>query len=311
VLLLLGRFEEGWRHYEWRWRCRNFARYRRQFSIPQWTGLAAPDQTILVHAEQGLGDTLLFFRYLPLVRERASGARISFAAPSELRRILTANAPSGVEIVCLEKMAETGDAPKFDQHIPLLSVPLAVQQFAPLPMTQPSLSADTALRSAWRERLAASRGLRVGLVWAGNRQLDRDRHRSIEPDRLAPLLRTPGVSFHSLQLESRGALPPVMTESSVLDLTPSITDFADTAAAVAELDLVISVDTATAHLAGALGRPVWTLLPHVPDWRWGLDREDTPWYPTMRLFRQKSAGDWDEVIRRIGNALRAADRKTL
>ena len=143
--------------------------------------------------------------------------------------------------------------------------------------------------------LGFAKAPRVGLVWAGSAGHVRDRQRSLAPELLRPLLRIPDAEFYSLQVDARGMLPPALREAGVIDATEHIADFADTAALLAELDLVITADTATAHLAGALGRPVWTLLPFVPDWRWGLGREDTPWYSTMRLFRQKTAGDWDEV----------------
>lgn len=291
--LLLGHYEEGWPHYEWRPGGRSSEAVRR------WEGSPAPGQTILVQAEQGLGDTLHFLRYLPLLRERSGAARVRLVAQSPLLALIGRNPFDGVEVIT---PAEEAPLPR-DLQIPLLSLPLALRQFAPLPMSAPYLYADPARREVWRERLGKPQGQRIGLVWSGNRVHQRDRHRSISPERLVPVLRVPGCTFHSLQIEARGALPPVLAEAGLLDGTEHLTDFADTAAAMAELDLIITVDTAAAHLAGALGRPVWTLLPAVPDWRWSLEREDTPWYPTMRLFRQKTPGDWDDVVQRVATEL--------
>jgi hypothetical protein len=162
----------------------------------------------------------------------------------------------------------------------------------------------------WQERLAGLRGLRVGLVWAGNPRHQNDRNRSIAPERLAPLLRVQGVSWASLQLGTpAGALQGHAPRGTVLDLTAELTDLAETAAAIMRLDLVVTVDTAVAHLAGALGRPVWVLLPALPDWRWLLRREDSPWYPTMRLFRQVRVGDWDGVVMRVAAALEMLARR--
>jgi hypothetical protein len=162
----------------------------------------------------------------------------------------------------------------------------------------------------WRERLAGLPGLRVGLAWAGNPDHGNDHNRSIAPPRLAPLWAVPGVSWVSLQVGARaGALRGHAPDGAVLDLTPALTDLAETAAAMEQLDLVVTVDTAVAHLAGALGRPVWTMLPALPDWRWLLGREDTPWYPSMRLFRQAQAGEWEEVVARIAAGVAALARE--
>jgi len=305
VNLLLGRFEEGWRQYDWRLRCRGFVSPRRELAAPRWTGEPARNQTILVHAEQGLGDTLQFLRYVPLVRKRSGAARILLECQPELLRLLRTNKRVGVEVAAITKAESAVPPPPVDWQIPLLSVPWAVKQIEPLEMSRPYLRADPKLRTAWRKRLGTSRILRAGLAWAGSKSHEGDRHRSIEPERLLPLLRIAGVRLYSLQVDARGAWPVGFAKAGLLDFTGDIADFADTAALLSNLDLLITVDTAAAHLAGALGRPVWTLLPFVPDWRWGLDREDTPWYPTMRLFRQKVAGNWDEVIQRVADELTA------
>jgi hypothetical protein len=193
--------------------------------------------------------------------------------------------------------------PRFDQHLSLLSAPLALRLIEPLSTTAPYLHADGALRAAWRQRLGPVSPFRVGLAWAGNPKHPNDRNRSIGFTALDPILHVPGVDFYSLQIANARVLPSQLSGAGILDFTTHLSDFADTAALMAELDLIITVDTAVAHLAGALGRRVWTLLPFVPDWRWGLAREDTPWYPTMRLFRQTRAGDWEAVIQRVAGEL--------
>jgi ADP-heptose:LPS heptosyltransferase len=171
-------------------------------------------------------------------------------------------------------------------------------------MTTAYLRADPELRRAWRERIALSGACRVGLVWAGNPENDRDHLRSLRAESFRPVLAEPGFQFYSLQVGPQGRQARPLEGADLIDLTSHIVDFADTAALVAELDLVITVDTAIAHLAGAMAKPVWTMLPFVPDWRWRMDGDATPWYPTMRLFRQPTLGDWDAVIKRIAAELR-------
>jgi hypothetical protein len=185
----------------------------------------------------------------------------------------------------------------------LLSLPLELGQFDPLHMTRPYLQADPQLRAQWRERLASPPAMRVGLVWAGNPEHPSNFSRSLAPELLAPILKQKGIQAYSLQVARKG-VARAPGDLGIIDLTADIADFADTAALIAELDLIISVDTSVAHLAGALGRPLWLLLSFVPDWRWGLGREDSPWYPTMRLFRQSVAGEWESVIQRVADELR-------
>lgn len=302
LLLLLGRYAEGWPEYEWRWRTPEYARHLRTFSAPQWDGTPAAGKTILIHAEQGFGDALLFSRYLPLVRAHSGAARIILECQPALVPLLRQLHRANIDVVA---RSEADDAlPPFDLHLPLFSVPLALHSFAPV--SGPAyLEADAGLRARWRERLGPANGLRMGLAWAGNPGQRDDRRRSIAPEKLAPILGVPGIQVVSLQVEPRGALPPKLSAAGILDLTADIADFADTAALMAELDLILTVDTATAHLAGALGRPTWVLAPFVPYWPYGLGREDTPWYPTMRLFRQTAAGDWADAIERVAGALRA------
>jgi len=301
LLLLLGRYAEGWPEYEWRWRTPEYARHLRTLSIPLWNGTRAPGKTILIHAEQGFGDALLFSRYLPLVRAHSGAARVILECQPELLPLL--RQLQGVEIEVIARSEADNALPSFDLHLPLFSVPLALRSFAPV--SAPAyLEADEGLRARWRERLGPANRPRVGLAWAGNPGQRDDRRRSIAPEKLAPILGVPGILFVSLQVEPRGPLPPLLGSANVLDLTAHIADFADSAALIAELDLILTVDTATAHLAGALGRPTWVLAPFVPYWPYGLGREDTPWYPTMRLFRQTVVGDWDTAIERVASALR-------
>lgn len=292
TLLLLERYAEGWEEFEWRWRLRETFSPRKVFPAPRWAGDPAPGQTILCHAEQGLGDTIQFLRYVPAARQRAHPGRMMLEVSPELARLV-----SGMGDIIVRKSWEAADLPPFDQHIPLLSLPLVLGIAEPLPTAGPYLRGDPDLRAVWRARLSDASS-RVGITWAGNTAHPHDERRSIAHEKLSPLLQIEGATIYSIQL------PSAMSERFI-DLTPQITDLADTAALMEELDLVISVDTAVAHLAGALGRPVWTLLPFAPDWRWGLGRENTPWYPSMRLFRQRTEGDWDEVIRRIAEELRA------
>jgi len=296
ALLLLGRFEEGWKEHEWRWSCGGYRRHRRHFAAPLWDGTLMAGGTLLVHAEAGFGDTLQFIRYVPLLREASGAERVIFECQPELVRLCAQSTDWNAEIVARENWQGAG-LPRFDRHVPMLSLPFVLGQREPRAMTGAYLHAAPSLRAPWRARMG--RGLRVGLTWAGNALHELDRHRSLALDQLAPLWRAAEVEFVSLQVQAREV------PAGVRDWTQHLADFADTAALVAELDLVITVDTATAHLAGALGRPVWTLLPFAPDWRWGLEREDTPWYPTMRLFRQRTPGDWEEAIRRVAEALTA------
>jgi tetratricopeptide (TPR) repeat protein len=300
ALLLQGNFLRGWEEYEWRWRSRDFRAARRSFPQPQWDGGPLEGRTILLHTEQGFGDTLQFIRYLPLVAQR--GGRVIVRCREGLRRLLQT---MGADVPILEKGEPL---PAFDVHCPLLSLPrLFATDLASIPRDVPYLHADAAAAEVWRDRLADhSASLKVGLVWAGSPTHRNDRNRSTKLAGFAPLARIPGMRFVSLQKGDAAAeakSPPEGMELS--DPTEELHDFADTAALVAALDLVIAVDTSVVHLAGALGKPVWVLLPFAPDWRWLLDRSDSPWYPTMRLFRQQRAGEWDHVIAEVRSQLEA------
>ena len=294
--LLMGRFEQGWPGYEWRWKCKEFGSLP-PFHPPLWDGSPLDGRTILVHAEQGLGDTLQFIRYAPLVHQR--GGRVILVCQPPLIGLLTRS--PGVE-----RLVAQGEAlPEYDVHVPLMSLPgLLGTTLESVPADVPYLDAEPQLVEAWRHRLGSYPGFKVGIVWQGNPKFRLDRLRSIPLAQFAPLARVPGVHLFSLQ-KGPGAeqLAAVTDRFPVTDLGRRLDDFMDTAAVLKNLDLVISVDTAIAHLAGALGIPVWVALPFAPDWRWLMDREDSPWYPTMRLFRQTRPGQWEDVFQRIAEAL--------
>lgn len=297
--LTLGTFEAGWSGYEWRWR-RQSGPERRDFAQPVWRGEPLEGKTILLHAEQGFGDTIQFVRYVPLVAAR--GGRVVVEVPDSLKPLVASMSGAVVAVV-----GRSESLPPFDVHCPLMSLPLAFgTTLATIPAAVPYLRAPPERLEIWRTRLPPQPGLRVGLVWSGKPTHRNDHNRSLAFERLAPVFAVEGVRFVSLQREYRAAdLPALDACPAVQRLDEAFSEFADTAAAVEQLDLVISVDTAVAHLAGALGKRVWILLPAVPDWRWLLAREDSPWYPTARLFRQPQLGDWDSVIARLGEELSA------
>lgn len=294
MLLLSGQFERGWNEYEWRWAVPEFRPPRRNFRQPQWVGQSLKGKRILLHAEQGFGDTIQFCRYATLVAQQ--GGRVILECPPELHRLL--QTLPGVD----QLIAAGEPLPEFDFHCPLLSLPrLFRTRLEAIPNVVPYLQADAARTGGWQDRLPLPHDqLRVGLVWAGSAANPNDRNRSIPLTTLAPLLKAPDVRFYSLQ-SGRAAeqARDVAGEFQSLVVTDAFADFADTASLIANLDLVISVDTAVAHLAAAMAVPTWVLLPFAPDWRWLLDRQDSPWYPTMRLFRQPRRGDWAGVIESV------------
>jgi tetratricopeptide (TPR) repeat protein len=299
LLLMRGDLAEGWDEYEWR--LRSTERTGPRFPERPWQGESLAGRHIYVQAEQGLGDTLQFARYLPLLAARAG--KVTLRVHQQIVGLLRENLP---EITIL---GDRGDPAPFDCDVALLSLPrLFKTRLETIPADVPYLRAPAEALQRWQARLATMTGLRVGLVWAGNPEHTNDARRSLDVSVLAPLLRVPGTSFASLQVGSRaGALKKLKRGKAprIADLSAQLTDFAESAAAVAALDLVITVDTAVAHLAGALGKPTWVLLPWVTDWRWLLEREDNPWYPTMRLFRQERGQDWAEVIGRVAHQLTA------
>ena len=312
LLLLCGDFEQGWPLYEYRWGAGDLQFMRRDFSQPMWRGEPLSGQRVLIHAEQGFGDALQFVRYVSLVAQR--GAHVMVECWPEIKSLL-----ASVEGIA-EIITKGDPLPDFALHCPMMSLPLVFgTRVETIPVPIPYLHADPAKVALWRERLQQAMlrhdqrdMLRVGLVWAGgvrSHQLNADRidrRRSLLLSQLAPLAKVPGVVFFSLQKgapATQAQTPP--EEMALLDWSDELRDFADTAALVECLDLVVTVDTAVAHLAGALGKPVWLLNRFDTCWRWLLEREDSPWYPTMRVFRQIKFGDWPPVIERVKEALAA------
>ena len=295
VHLLVGDFDRGWVEYEGRASRGEWDAYA-NIPQPRWDGGDLAGRTILLHAEQGFGDTIQFVRYAALVAER--GGTVLVECQPELKRLLhTAPGVSGT-------FARGEALPPFDTHNLLLSLPLIFgTRLDTIPSQVPYLTADPALSEKWASAIAGAPAvLNVGLAWAGSETHPNNRNRSMSPGELAPLAVVPGIRFHGLQPSMGG---PGISGLACLDHTAALNDFADTAALISRLDLVITVDTAVAHLAGALGKPVWVMLPWVPDWRWLLDRADSPWYPTMRLFRQPAPQAWAPVVAGLESALRA------
>jgi tetratricopeptide (TPR) repeat protein len=295
--LLLGDFARGWKEYEWRWKTEALAPGKVEFAQPLWLGSEnLAGKTIYVHAEQGFGDTIQFVRYAEALAGK--GATVVLGVQPSLKSLLSGVAGAHQVLSDGERL------PAFDFHCPLLSLPLAFDtRLETIPAAIPYLRASTAALHKWQAKLGPKQSPRVGIVWSGRPSHLHDHLRSIALARLAGLA-PPGVALVSLQ----NALRP--EDANALSANPHIVhfgaeleDFSDTAALVSLMDLVISVDTSVAHLAGAMGRPVWILLPFAPDWRWMVGREDSPWYPTARLFRQPAIGDWDSVIDRVRLAL--------
>uniref|UniRef100_Q3ATU8 TPR repeat n=1 Tax=Chlorobium chlorochromatii (strain CaD3) TaxID=340177 RepID=Q3ATU8_CHLCH len=293
ILLLLGNFADGWDIYEWRWKCKDLPLVQRNFTQPLWLGQKdIQSKTILLHSEQGLGDTIQFCRYTQLVAER--GALVILEVPASLASLM--QSLEGVtEIVVKGKKL-----PPFDCHCPLLSLPLACNTtLENIPSPSKYLSSNTKKRNKWKDRLQAIPQPRIGLVWSGSTQHKNDRNRSIE---LSELLQYLPDAYHyiSLQKELRESdKATVEATSNIVHFGDALHDFADTAALCELVDIVISVDTSVAHLSAALGKPTWILLPYIPDWRWLLDRNDTPWYASATLYRQAHRDDWLSVFKRL------------
>lgn len=303
ALLTSGNFEQGWPLYEWRWK-RDQMKPCRPYPAPLWLGeKSLSGQTVLVHAEQGLGDSIQFCRYLPDVA--ALGAKVIFEIHSSLISLFN-------QLTGIEHFIEQGaDSPPIDYHVPLLSLPLAFRTTVrSIPAKQAYLQAGTEQVAQWKSRLGHQSVPRIGLVWSGAVTYKRDQKRSIPLETLLADL-PQGVEYVSLQKDVRAADEETLRNAGVRRFERELTDFSETAALIACLDLVLSVDTSVAHLSGALGKPTWILLPYLPDWRWLLDRTDSPWYPTVRLFRQATAGDWKGVIqtasRELGMVLNLGD----
>ena len=298
--LTLGDFDTGWQEYEWRWKTAAFARHRRPFRAPPWLGNEpVAGKSILLHAEQGFGDTLQFVRYASLLARR--GAKVICEVQPELQPLLS-------QLADVTVIASGGTRPAFDLHTPLLSLPLAFKtRTETIPDAVPYLLAPAGRVADWRDRLPPGRP-RAGFVWSGSLTHNNDANRSIALARLFQLFENPPLQCLSLQTELREADRDTLRDlPKLVHLGDDIRDFADTAAIISLLDVVVAVDTAVAHLAGALGKPVVILLPFAADFRWMRDREDTPWYPTAKLMRQPAFGDWDSVMIRLHDELRHVD----
>ena len=293
-----GHLADGWPGYEARLRMAG-AMIDSGHAQPPWDGSDLNGRTILLHAEQGYGDTLQFIRYAPMVRDR--GGRVLLRCPSALHRLLEGQ-------LGIERIVGSHEAlPAFDVRCPLPSLPGRFKTtLQSIPTDVPYIRVERTLEAQWQARLSRESGkLKIGLAWAGNPTHVRDKHRSMPLAALAPLARfAPDVRFISLQKgEPAGQARMPAAPIQLLDYTSELNDFADTAALIANLDLVIAVDTAIVHLAGALAKPVWVLLAIPTDWRWMLDRQDSPWYPTARLFRQPKRGDWETPLAQVVDAL--------
>jgi tetratricopeptide (TPR) repeat protein len=304
ALLTLGDYRTGFERYEARWR-RSGMPEQKSRGRPLWLGdYSLARKTVLLHAEQGLGDTIQFARYVPQLA--ATGAKVVLEVQSELTALM-ARLGDGATVIA------RGEAPPpFDVHCPLGSLPLALRTgFDNVPAQIPYLSADDASLAKWSGRIGALARPRIAIAWSGNASHYNDRNRSIPFARLAPLFPAQaaggggvGARFISIQRDVRGDdAERLAAEARLTHLGGELQNFTDTAAVIALSDLVISADTAVAHLAGAMGRPLWVLIPFAPDWRWTLDGEASPWYPTARLFRQSAIGDWDGVIARVAAEL--------
>jgi hypothetical protein len=302
--LLAGRLQEGFQEYEWRFLKSNWqVIYSRRYDIPRWDGTPFQGKRLYVHDEQGFGDTLQFIRYLPLVKER--GGTVIMEAKKPLHGLLR-NVPGIDELV--ERSASVRPATACDICIPLLSLPAIFETtLETIPAIHPYLFADPDKIITWRRRLPAG-GIKIGIVWSGRPATPTDpvglSYRSCELQWFAPLTQIPNIRIYGLQKgPAAGDVVKSSLDKNIVNLGEEFKDFSDTAAAIANLDLVISIDTAVAHLAGALGKPTWLLLPQAADWRWLQERSDTPWYPSMRIFRQQNLGVWGSVFKQVKQSL--------
>ena len=295
ALLINGQFEEGWKEHEWRFRRgKRSTIYPHRFGIPLWDGSSFTGKRLFVHSEQGFGDTLQFIRYLPMVK--SLGGTVIFEAFGPLLGIIRGF--PGIDKL-VELSPDRHHVESCDYYVPIMSLPMLFATDIPtIPSNIPYIFADPEKVGQWKNRIN-KKGYRIGIVWAGKPEHENDGNRSCELAQFLPLARIPGVELYGLQ--KGGAAR--QAETLIINFDRELTDFSETAAAIENLDLVISIDTASVHLAGAMGKPVWTLLPHAPDWRWLLEREDSPWYPTMRLFRQPARGDWGAVFGKVKDEL--------
>jgi hypothetical protein len=315
-LLTLGDLTEGFKQYEWRWKRSGMTDTRRGYNRPLWLGeFPLGRKTILLHAEQGVGDTIQFARYAPLLA--SGGATVVLEVQPELKALLG-------QIDGVTSCRARGEPlPPYDVHCPLGSLPLALKTHATnVPASIPYLQANPAWQDKWHDRIAPLPGKRVALAWAGQANHANDRNRSVDLKLLAPLLALEGISFVSIQRDLRGDDAATLANANVTHVGGDLADMTDTAAVMTRVDLVIAVDTSVVHLASAMGRPAWVMLPFAPDWRWGLARDPekwgpvfgqdraqnkssdrSAWYPQTRLFRQPTLGDWPSVIAQVRDAL--------
>lgn len=288
--LLLGDMPLGWKQYEARWELPGLGKAMQGFTQPRWEGEPFPGRSLLLHWEQGLGDTLMFVRYAPMVK--ALGGRVLVAAQAPLAD-LVATCPGVDEVI-----PEGAPIPPFDLLLPLMSLPRVFSTgLATIPSEVPYLDVPRQVpnRKALAEALALGEGrARIGVAWAGSSDYSNDANRSMPGEALAPLGALTGVAWYSFQFDKPPAPLP-----GIISLQPLLQNFSDTAYALSGMDLVITVDTVLAHLAGAMGVPTLLLLPSFPDWRWMLGRDDSPWYPSIHIYRQVRAGDWANVIQRV------------
>ena len=294
--LALGDYAAGWQGFEARWALPAYAKFKRDFSQPVWRGEDIEGKTLFLYAEQGFGDSIQMARYVPLLAAR--GIKVIVEVPAALTRLFQ-GLQGAAQII-----AKSDPIPAFDLSCPLMSLPLAfATSVSAIPAGTPYLSADAARTDYWRERFPAGKK-RVGLSWAGRASHENDRNRSLRLASLHPLLQGQDIAWVGLQRVIPEADKNAVAQQAGLALGEGFFDFAETAAAIGALDLVITVDTAVAHLAGALGKPVWVLLPFYADRRWLTQRDDSPWYPSARLFRQPQRGDWASVVRQAGAELK-------
>jgi hypothetical protein len=294
--LMRGDYAHGWPLHEFR--LHKTSAHRIPLAKPRWQGDDLAGKTILVHAEQGFGDTLQFVRFLPALTEKYGAQEVILECQPALTRLLV-NMQGVTKIVA----GGVDTLPPFDVHIPLLSLPLLFEtRVDNIPVEVPYILAPKQLIQKWQSRAADESRPKIGLAWAGATNNANDARRSIKASILAPLLANQGICFISLQKAASNTAGS--DELPLIDWTDELTDFAETAALIAQLDLVICVDTAVAHLAGAMGKPVWLLNSFESEWRWMRDRDDSPWYPGMRIFRQPKPGDWESVINQVANELR-------
>ena len=297
AFLLKGNFEKGWKGYASRWKCHPFKKSRRPYDVPFWEGQNIKNKTLFIYPEQGLGDFIQFVRYIPIISKL--GGHIITEVPQSLYELIS-NTFCNFQIIGPEEIPC-----HFDLQSTVLELPIMLgTNKHSIPAPDAYLNPPEKLIQKWSKRLNSYSGFKAGLVWAGDPKHKNDKNRSIDPVLLAPLMKLNNIKIFSLQVGHTGEATRVLGKE-IIDLAPELTSFNETAAAMKNLDVIISVDSSPAHLAGALGCCVWTLLPFMPCWRWMLDSDKTPWYPSMRLFRQTTVNDWSVVIDEVSNALRA------